>query len=136
MAKKKKFFYKTNKQTTPEKEESTTKHSTSGTEKNTSKPRLTTEKKSKILSGIKYTYITVFFALLAGFFSPLITGQSFDLVIIGVIVLFVGLGGAILVYKAAIAEKYRIIYLASGFALITISLIFIYDIMGRSLIPF
>ncbi|MBM3910039.1 MAG: hypothetical protein FJ356_00120 [Thaumarchaeota archaeon] len=100
------------------------------------KQRLTTEKSSKILSGIKYVYITVFFALLAGFFSPLITGQGFDLVIIGVIILFVGLGGAILVYKAATSEKRRMIYLGSGFALITISLIFIYDIMGKPLITF
>lgn len=135
MAKKKKPFYKNTKQTTPEKE-STTKPQTSDTEKNIFKSRLTTEKKSKILSGIKYTYITIFFALLAGFFSPLITGQGFDLVIIGVIVLFVGLGGAILVYKAAIAEKRRIIYLASGFVLITVSLIFIYDIIGKPLITF
>jgi len=135
LTKKKKFFYKKIKQTDSQKEE-TTKSSTSDNEKNIPKQRLTTEKGSKILSGIKYVYITVFFTLLAGFFSPLITGQSFDLVIIGVIILFVGLGGAILVYKAAISEKRRIIYLGSGFALITISLIFIYDIMGKPLLTF
>ncbi|MEX0657214.1 MAG: hypothetical protein WD154_06690 [Nitrosopumilaceae archaeon] len=135
MAKKKKFFYKKTKQTTPEREEST-KSSINNVEKNITKQRLTTEKYSKILTGIKYVYITVFFALLAGFFSPLITGHSFDLVIIGVIVLFVGLGGAILVYKAATSEKRRTIYLGSGFALIIISLIFIYDIIGKPLITF
>ena len=135
MAKKKNFFYKKTKQTDSKKEE-TTKPSTGDSEKNIPKQRLTTEKSSKILSGIKYVYITVFFALLAGFFSPLITGHSFDLVIIGVIVLFVGLGGAILVYKAATSEKRRMIYLGSGFALIIISLIFIYDIMGKPLITF
>ena len=135
MAKKKNFFYKKTKQTDSKKEE-TTKPSIGDSEKNIPKQRLATEKSSKILSGIKYVYITVFFALLAGFFSPLITGHSFDLVIIGVIVLFVGLGGAILVYKAATSEKLRMIYLGSGFALITISLIFIYDIMGKPLITF
>ncbi len=135
MAKKKNFFYKKTKQTDSKKEE-TAKPSTGDSEKNIPKQRLATEKSSKILSGIKYVYITVFFALLAGFFSPLITGYSFDLVIIGVIVLFVGLGGAILVYKAATSEKLRMIYLGSGFALITISLIFIYDIMGKPLINF
>ena len=135
MAKKKNFFYKKTKQTDSKKEE-TTKPSTGDSEKNIPKQRLTTEKSSKILSGIKYVYITVFFALLAGFFSPFITDHSFDFVIIGVIVLFVGLGGAILVYKAATSEKRRMIYLGSGFALITISLIFIYDIMGKPLITF
>jgi len=132
---KKKFFYKKIKQTDSQKDE-TTKPSTSDNEKNIPKQKLTTEKGSKILSGIKYVYITVFFALLAGFFSPLIKGQSFDLVIIGVIILFVGLGGAILVYKAATSEKHRMIYLGSGFALIIISLIFIYDIMGKPLLTF
>ena len=135
MAKKKNFFYKKTKQTDSKKEE-TTKPSTGDSEKNIPKQRLVTEKSSKILSGIKYVYITVFFALLAGFFSPFITDHSFDFVIIGVIVLFVGLGGAILVYKAATSEKRRMIYLGSGFALITISLIFIYDIMGKPLITF
>lgn len=134
MAKKKKFFYKKIKQTDSQKEETAT--PTSIGEKNTQKHGLTTEKGSKILSGIKYVYITVFFALLAGFFSPLVTGQSFDRVIIGVIILFVGLGGAILVYKAATSEKRRMIYLGSGFALITISLILIYDIMGKPLLTF
>lgn len=135
MAKKKKFFYKKIKQTDSQKEE-TPKSSTSISEKNIQKQRVTTEAGSKILSGIKYVYITAFFALLAGFFSPLITGQSFDLVIIGVIILFVGFGGAILVYKSATSEKRRMIYLGSGFALITISLIFIYDIMGKPLFTF
>lgn len=136
MVKKKKFFYKKPKQAASEKEETTTKPSTSYVEKKIPKQRLTTEKGSKILSGIKYVYLTVFFALLAGFFSPLITGQGFDVVIIGVIVLFVGLGGTILVYKAATAEKRRVIYLGSGFGLIAISLILIYDIMGRPLLTF
>ena len=135
MAKKKNFFYKKTKQTDSKKEE-TTKPSTGDSEKNIPKQRLTTEKSSKILSGIKYVYITVFFTLLAAFFNPLITGQSFNLVIIGVIILFVGLGGAILVYKAATSEKRRMIYLGSGFALIIISLIFIYDIIGRPLLTF
>jgi len=136
LAKKKKFFYKKPKQTASEKEEVTTKPATNYLEKKIPKQRLTTKKGSKILSGIKYVYLTVFFILLAGFFNPLITGQSFDLVIIGVIVLFVGLGGTILVYKAAIAEKRRVIYLGSGFGLVTISLILIYDIMGRPLLTF
>jgi len=135
LAKKKNFFYKKIKQTDSQKDE-TTKPSTNNNKKNIPKQRLTTEKGAKILNGIKYVYITAFFTLLAGFFSPLITGQSFNLVIIGVIILFVGLGGAILVYKAAISEKRRIIYLGSGFALITISLIFIYDIMGKPLLTF
>jgi len=86
---------------------------------------------SKTITGIKYAYLTAFFALLAGFFHPLITGQSFDSVIIGVLVLFVGLAGGILLYKAATTSNRRIIYLGGGFALIAISLSYIFQLTER-----
>jgi len=86
---------------------------------------------SRTITGIKYVYLTAFFALLAGFFHPLITGQSFDGVIIGVLVLFVGLAGGILLYKGATSSKRRGIFLGGGFALITISLSYIFQLTGR-----
>jgi len=73
----------------------------------------------------------MFFALLAGFFHPLITGNSFDSVISGVIVLFVGLFGGILLYKSTNSEKRQIIYLGAGFGLIAISLGLIFSLTGR-----
>ena len=85
---------------------------------------------SKTITGIKYVYLTVFFALLAGFFHPLITEQSFDGVITGVLVLFVGLAGGILLFKAATSKR-RGIYLGGGFALIAISLSYIFQLTGR-----
>ena len=87
---------------------------------------------SKMLTGFKYVYLIIFFALLSGFFHPLITDISFDSVVIGVIVLFVGLAGSILLYKAAISEKRRLIFLGVGFALISISLFYIFQITGRT----
>ncbi len=86
---------------------------------------------SKALTGVKYIYLIVFFALLAGFFHPLITNTSFDSVIIGVIILFVGLAGGILVYKATTLETKKEIFLAGGFALIAISLFYVFQITGR-----
>lgn len=76
-------------------------------------------------------YLIAFFALLSGFFYPLITGTSFDNVIFGAIVLFVGLAGAVLVYKAAVSEKRRGIYLGGGFGLIAISFAYIIQFTGR-----
>ena len=87
---------------------------------------------SKMLTGFKYVYLITFFALLSGFFHPLITDTSFDSVVIGVIVLFIGLAGSILLYKAAISEKRRMIFLGVGFALISISLFYIFQITGRT----
>jgi hypothetical protein len=86
---------------------------------------------SKAITGARYVYLIAFFALLSGFFYPLITGTSFDNVIFGVIVLFVGLAGGVLVYKAAISEKRRGIYLGGGFGLIAISFAYIIQFTGR-----
>jgi uncharacterized membrane protein YjjP (DUF1212 family) len=86
---------------------------------------------SKASTGFKYVYLAVFFTLLAGIFHPLITGNSLDGVISGVIVLFVGLAGGVLLYKSATLEKRREIYLGVGFGLIAISLVLIFQITGR-----
>jgi len=87
---------------------------------------------SKLLVSFKYVYLIAFFALLSGFFHPLITNTSFDGVVIGVLVLFVGLAGGILLYKAATSENKRIIFLGAGFTLMTISLYFIFVLTGRT----
>ena len=84
-----------------------------------------------MLTGFKYVYLIAFFALLSGFFHPLITNTNFDSVVIGVIVLFIGLAGGVLLYKSAISEKRRGIFLGGGFALISISLFYIFQITGR-----
>ena len=84
-----------------------------------------------MLTGFKYVYLIAFFALLSGFFHPLITNTSFDSVVIGVIVLFVGLAGGLLLYKSAISEKRSVMFLGGGFALISISLFYIFQITGR-----
>ena len=81
-----------------------------------------------ILSQIpRYAYLLASFALLAGIFFPLITYQtSFDVVIQGIASLFLGLAGAILLYKGVTSDKRRGIFIAIGFALTTISLALIF----------
>ena len=87
-----------------------------------------TSSPNTILSQIpRYAYLLAFFALLAGIFVPLITYQtSFDGVIQGIATLFLGLAGAILLFKAATSDKRRGIFIAIGFALIAISLALIF----------
>ena len=85
-----------------------------------------------MLTGFKYIYLIAFFALLAGFFHPLITDTTFDGVISGVLILFVGLAGGILLYRAATSENKRGILLAGGFILISISLYYIFQLTGRT----
>jgi len=86
---------------------------------------------SKVREGFKYIYLIMFFTLLAGFFQPLITGGSGENVVSGVVVLFVGLIGGILLYKTATTENNRIIYFGVGVSLIAISLALIFQITGR-----
>ena len=97
----------------------------------TEKPKNTkTFKPNTILAQIpRYVYLLAIFALLAGVFFPTITpGVSFDFVIQGTATLFLGLVGAILLFKAATSDKRRGIFIAVGFALIAISLVLIYQI--------
>ena len=86
---------------------------------------------SKIKSGFKYVYLIAFFVLLSGFFHPIITETSFDGVVIGTLVLFVGLAGGVLLYKATTSENKRMLFLGGGFGLITISLFYIFQLTGR-----
>ena len=75
----------------------------------------------------RYAYLLAFFALLAGIFFPLITYQtSFDIVIQGIVTLFLGLTGAILLFKGVTLDKRRGIFIAIGFTLIAISLALIF----------
>ena len=77
----------------------------------------------------RYSYLVAIFVLLAGAFFPLITpGVSFDIVIQGTATLFLGLIGAILLFKATTSDEKRGIFIILGFALITISLTLIYYI--------
>ena len=89
-----------------------------------------TSKLTTILAQIpRYAYLLAIFALLAGVFFPLITpGIPFDYVIQGTAILFLGLAGGILLFKAITSDNRRGILIAIGFALIAISLALIYHI--------
>jgi hypothetical protein len=77
----------------------------------------------------RYAYLITIFALLAGVFFPLITpGISFEYVIQGTAILFLGLAGGILLFKATTSDNRRGIFIGIGFALITICLVLIYHI--------
>ena len=89
-----------------------------------------TSKLNTILAQVpRYAYLLAIFALLSGVFFPLITPSvPFDLVIQGTATLFLGLVGAILLFKATASDKRRGIFIAVGFALITIALVLIYQL--------
>ena len=90
-----------------------------------------TSKPITILAQIpRYAYLLAIFALLAGIFFPLITPQipTLDYVISGIAVLFLGLAGGILLFKATTSDNRRGILIAIGFVLIAICLALIYHL--------
>ena len=107
---------------------------------------------TQLHSLLKYIYLAGFFALLSGLFHPLVAGSGLGVVIFGVLVLFGGLYGVILLYKAATLERRpsvfvnlqdnllsykegsdnrRGVFLAVGFVLVVTSMFFIYQLTGR-----
>ena len=87
-----------------------------------------TSKPMIILAQIpRYVYLLAIFALLSGVFFPLITpGIPYDYVILGTATLFLGLVGAIVLFKATTSDNRRGILVAIGFVLIAISMALIY----------
>jgi len=87
-------------------------------------------KPTTILAQIpRYAYLLAIFALLSGVFFPLITpGVPYDYVILGTATLFLGLVGAIVLFKATTSDNRRGILIAIGFVLIAISLVLIYQL--------
>ena len=86
-----------------------------------------------IISGVKYAYLIVCFALLSGIFYPLVTGDGWEQSLKGIGILSVGLFGGILLYKSITSEKRRGVLMCCGFGLIAVSLIIIYELIGSPL---
>ena len=105
------------------------------TRENVEQEHTQTFKQKPILSQIpRYVYLVAFFALLSGVFYPLITPnpaeQNLDNVLKGTAVLFLGLTGAILVYKGTTSDKNRAAVVSLGLVLIAVSLALIFTIAG------
>ena len=88
--------------------------------------------KSTLLSGTKYAYIVVAVALLSGIFTPLTLGEEFETVAFGMLSVFLGLGGGILIFIATKNQKFRSILVCGGLGMMIASLILIHELADRS----
>ena len=93
----------------------------------------TTNTPKFVISGVKYVYLIVCFALLSGIFYPLVTGEGWEESLKGIGILAVGLFGGILLYKSVTSEKRRGVLMCCGFGLIAVSLIIIYELIESPL---
>ena len=85
---------------------------------------------------IKYVYLIVFFALLAGVLAPIVnpfeTQAKLDDSFKGIGILFVGLVGGILIFKSTKSVENRMTFLIIGSALMIICLVFIAEFANNS----
>ena len=89
--------------------------------------------KSILLSGTKYVYIIAAVALLSGIFTPLTIGAEFETVAFGMLSVFLGLGGGILIFLATKNQKFRSIMVCGGLGMMIASLVLIYELADRPL---
>ena len=90
--------------------------------------------KSLILSGTKYVYIIAAVALLSGIFTPLTLGVEIEDVIFGMLSIFLGLGGGIVIFLGIKRQKFTTIMVRGGLGMMTASLFLIYEVIGKSLL--
>ena len=86
--------------------------------------------KSWIKSGAKYIYIIAAAALLSGIFTPFTLDVEGETVVYGMLILFIGVGGGVLIFKGVTAEKTSTILVCVGLSFTTISLILIFQIVS------
>jgi len=89
--------------------------------------------KSILLSGTKYAYIIAAVALLSGIFTPLTIGAEFEIVVFGMLSVFLGLGGGITIFLGVKNQKFTTLMICGGLGMMIASLILIHEVADRPL---
>ncbi|CAI8181106.1 MAG: Uncharacterised protein [Candidatus Nitrosopelagicus brevis] len=90
--------------------------------------------KSIILSGTKYAYIIGAVALLSGIFTPLTLDVEIWGVVSGMLSIFLGLIGGIVIFLGIKFQKYTTIMICGGLGIMITSLFLIYEIIDKPLL--
>ena len=96
-------------------------------EQETSSEKTSLDFKSLLLSGTKYAYIIGAVALLSGIFTPLTLGVEIEDVIFGMLSIFLGLGGGIVIFLGIKYQKFTTIMVCGGLGMMFGSLLLIYE---------
>ncbi len=96
-------------------------------EKNISAEKTPLDFKSLVLSGTKYAYIIGAVALLSGIFTPLTLGVEIEDVIFGMLSIFLGLGGGIVIFLGIKLQKFTTIMVCGGLGMMIGSVLLIYE---------
>ena len=90
--------------------------------------------KTILLSGTKYAYIIGAVALLSGIFTPLTLDVEIEEVMFGMLSIFLGLAGGIVIFLGIKYQKFTIMMVCGGLGMMLASLILIYESTNHSLI--
>ena len=101
-------------------------------EKNISAEKTPLDFKSLVLSGTKYAYIIGAVALLSGVFTPLTLGVELEDVIFGMLSIFLGLGGGIVIFLGIKYQKFTTIMVCGGLGMMFGSLVLILSLIHIS----
>ena len=96
-------------------------------EKNISAEKTSLDLKTIFLSGTKYAYIIGAVALLSGIFTPLTLGIEIENVIFGMLSIFLGLGGGIIIFLGIKRQEFTTIMVCGGLGMMFGSLVLIYE---------
>ena len=83
--------------------------------------------KSLLLSGTKYVYIVAAVALLSGIFTPLTIGAELENVLFGMLSIFLGLAGGIVIFLGIKLQKFTTIMVCGGLGMMIGSVLLIYE---------
>ena len=97
-------------------------------------PKIDKDFKSLLLSGTKYAYIIGAVALLSGIFTPLTLDVEIWDVMSGMLSIFLGLVGGIVIFLGIKYQKYTTIMICGGLGIMLTSLFLIYEIIDKSLL--
>ena len=89
--------------------------------------------KSIALSGTKYVYIIGAVALLSGIFTPLTLDVEVWDVVLGMLSIFLGLVGGIVIFLGIKYQKYTTIMVCGGLGMMSGSLVLIYEVIDKPL---
>ena len=83
--------------------------------------------KSLLLSGTKYVYIVGAVALLSGIFTPLTIGTEIENILFGMLSVFLGLAGGIVIFLGIKNQKFTTVMVCAGLGMMIGSLLLIYE---------
>jgi len=109
-------------------------YSESTVDSSATSPKIDKDFKSLLLSGTKYAYIIAAVALLSGIFTPLTLDVEIWGVVSGMLSIFLGLIGGIVIFLGIKFQKYTTIMICGGLGIMITSLFLIYEIIDKPLL--